>query len=129
MSDFNKKKKYKKYLLSPFTLLFLLIILLVLLKAVFGVYKKERISIEYLEREKIELSKLVDRKKNLEDSVNFLKTEKGIENEIREKFRVAKEDESIALIIDDSTSGTSLFSTSTKTNKNFFQYIFGWFFD
>ncbi|HEY4494693.1 MAG TPA: hypothetical protein VJC02_01160 [Candidatus Paceibacterota bacterium] len=129
MSDFNKKKKYKKYLLSPFTLLFLLIILSVLLKAVFGVYKKERISIEYLEREKIELSKLVDRKKNLEDSVNFLKTEKGIENEIREKFRVAKEDESIALIIDDSTSGTSLFSTSTKTNKNFFQYIFGWFFD
>ncbi len=114
MPEFYKKKAYKKYLYSPVTLLLLFIILLVLLKALWGVYKKEELSAEYLLRQQNEYNKLQARQKDLAQAVEYLKTDKGIEAEIRSKFRVVKEGESVAVIVDNDASTTKTILPAPK---------------
>ncbi len=129
---FNKDKRYKKILHSTASLIILGIIFLLLLKALLGAYKKEALSNENLERQRKELSRLIDRKKNLEQSVEYLKTEKGVEAEIRSKFRVAREGESLAIIVgDESTSTLNTENTDIENNDKtatvgFFHKFFYW---
>jgi cell division protein FtsB len=113
MGEFNRKKTYRRYIYSPFTLLVLFIALLVLLKAVWGVSAKEKLSSDYLLREQAEYNRVLDRKKELAQSVEFLKTDRGVESEIRSKFRVVKEGESVAVIVGDEPATTTDVATTT----------------
>ena len=104
---FNRdNKKYRKIIFSTATLILLAILLLFLFKALWSAYNKEKLSSENLEKQRKELVRLNDRKKNLEQSVEYLKTDKGIEAEIRSKFRVAREGESLVVILDDDATST-----------------------
>lgn len=123
MHDFQRKKKIKKILYSPIVLLLLSIIFVIVLRGVWSVYKKSQISSENLEREKIELSKLIERQKNLANSIDYLKTEQGIEDEIRTKFRVVKEGEHVAVIIKEEIPTTS---TKLATTTGFWSRLFHW---
>jgi hypothetical protein len=64
-------------------------------------------SANYLTREQLEFTKLKSREIELDKSVKYLKTDKGIEAEIRSKFRVVKEGESVAVIVDNNASSTT----------------------
>ncbi|HEY4504086.1 MAG TPA: septum formation initiator family protein [Candidatus Paceibacterota bacterium] len=125
MFSFKKKKTYKKIIYSPFAIFALVIVLAFFLKALWGVYKKEQMSAEYLEREKSELQKLEKRQNNLAKSVDYLKTDKGIEAEIRNKFRLVKEGESVTIIIDNEISSTP--KNATTSFSGFWKSLFGWF--
>lgn len=121
MFDFQQKKpSYKKFIHSPGALFVLFILTLIVLKALWGVYKKERLSAEYLAREQGEYNKMIARKNELTQSVEYLKTDRGVEAEIRSKFRVVKEGESVAVIVDNDAS-TSAPEVSTTTNKSGWQ--------
>jgi hypothetical protein len=122
MVEFNRKKTYKKYIYSPLTLLVLFIFFLVLLKALWGVYAKERLSSRYLEREQLEYNRILDRKKELAQSLEFLKTEQGMEAEIRSKFRVVKDGESVAVIVSDEKTEST---TTPTTTPSFWKRLFG----
>lgn len=115
MYDFQQKKKIKKILYSPIVLLILAIIFVMLLRGVWGVYKKSQISYENLEREKNELNKLMAREKTLNSSIEYLKTEQGIEDEIRTKFRAVKDGEQVAVIINEGTTTPVSISTSSPS--------------
>lgn len=115
MYDFQQKKKIKKILYSPIVLLILAIIFVMLLRGVWGVYKKSQISYENLEREKNELNKLMAREKTLNSSIEYLKTEQGIEDEIRTKFRAVKDGEQVAVIINEGTTTPVSVATSTPS--------------
>ena len=124
MFDFQKKKKIKRILYSPVILLLLLIVFAFGLKALWGVYQKESLSATNLQRQKDELATLTNRQTNLVQSVNYLKTDEGIEAEIRSKFREVKEGESVAVILDNETaSSTAPKATSTPS---FWHSILGW---
>jgi len=123
MLEFNRKKTYKRILLSPLTLLLLFFILLILLKAVWGVYKKERTSVGYLQKEQEKLAVVVSREKELREAVDYLKTDKGLEAEIRSKFRVVREGESVAVIVDDDPVSV-MQATSTP---DFWKRVRDWF--
>lgn len=123
MVEFNRKKTYKKFLYSPLTLFILFILFLVMLKAIWGVYAKEQMSARSLEREMAEYSKMVAREKELAQAVEYLKTEKGVETEIRSKFRVVKEGESVAVIVDNDDKAVPVATTTPK--KGFWKRIFG----
>ncbi len=125
MAEFNKKKTYRKYIYSPLVLLLLFILLLLLLKALWGVYSKERLSLTYLERERSELNRILDRKKELAQSVEYLKTDRGVEAEIRSKFRVVKEGEEVAVIVGDDPVATTTATTTPKTGWKKFISFFG----
>ncbi len=123
MHDFQKKKKIKKIIYSPIVLLILAIIFVIFFRGLISVYKKAKISEQNLEKEKIELSKLIDRQKNLTSSIDYLKTEQGIEDEIRTKFRAVKEGEQVAVILSDVAS---IPPKEASTTKGFLYRLFHW---
>ena len=125
MFEFKKKQSYKKFIYSPITVIVLVIILAIFMKALWGVYEKEKISAQYLERERSELQKIEERQKDLNKTVEYLKTDKGIEAEIRSKFRLAKEGESIAIIVDNDSLDVS--KSSTTPDIGFWGYLVDWF--
>lgn len=124
MLDFQKKKKIRKILYSPFVLITLFIITILISSGVISVYKKAKLSEENLEREKRELERLAIREKTLTSSINYLKTDQGIEDEIRTKFRAVREGEKVVVIIDNQPSTTSVINTSTTTS--FWYRLFHW---
>ena len=125
MQDYNRKKGARRFIYSPLFLLILLAVLLLLGKAVWGVYNKERLSAQYLEQEQAELSRIQARETELEQSVEYLKTDKGVESEIRSKFRVVKEGESVAVIIDDEPKVSPPATTTQPTFWQRFASFFG----
>lgn len=118
MLEFQKKKKLRKILYSPAVLIILAIIFVLLLRGSWSIYKKANLSMQNLEKERIELEKLVLREKNLASSLDYLKTDQGIENEIRSKFRAVKEGEQVAVIVDEQNPTSS----ATTTKKHGFWY-------
>jgi hypothetical protein len=92
---------------------------------VWNIHSKAILSKNNLNREQIELNKIIEREKNLESSLEYLKTDQGIENEIRSKFRAVKEGEKLAVILDDNPSTST--STITEQNKSLWNRIISWF--
>lgn len=124
MLEFQKKKQIRKIIYSPIILLILGIILVLLVRGAWGVYKKAQISSQNLEQERNELEKLATREKNLASSIDYLKTDQGIESEIRTKFRAVKEGEKVVVIVDDQASITPRTATTTH---GFWYNMFHWF--
>lgn len=112
MKQFQQKKRIRRILYSPIVLLILAIITVLLIRGCFGVYNKQKTSEANLERERMELQKLATRENSLSSSLNYLKTDQGVENEIRSKFRAVREGEKVAVIIDDQP--TTSYSTTTQ---------------
>jgi Tfp pilus assembly protein PilX len=116
MLDFRKKKAARKIMYSPWILLLLFVLTLFLVKAAWNVHTKERASSEALARSTAELAKLEAREASLTSAVAYLGTPAGVETEIRTKFRVAKEGELVAVILEDAPTTTS---TTTITKGGF----------
>ncbi len=125
MLEFQKKKRIKKILYSPIIVLILAIIFVLLIRGAWGVYKKEKLSSQNLRQDQIELEKIIARQNGLASSLDYLKTEQGVESEIRSKFRAVKEGEKVSVIIDDSKSEAT--ATATTTEKGFWSKMFNWF--
>lgn len=126
MIEFQKRKRVKNIIYSPVVLIVLVLVLAFLIRGSWNLRDKAIISKGNLEREKIELQKIVDRKNNLESSIEYLKTDQGVENEIRSKFRATREGEKLVVIVDE---GSSTISTSTiiETQHGFLYRLFNWF--
>lgn len=123
MLEFRKKKKIRKMMYSPIVLVLLFVMFGISAKGLWGVYTKEKLSRENLEKEQMELARLESREKILASSINYLKTEQGLENEIRTKFRAVKENEKVAVIIDDGVGTKEEVEVSTTT-KGFWYNLF-----
>ncbi|MEK7184885.1 MAG: hypothetical protein AAB683_01990 [Patescibacteria group bacterium] len=122
MIDFQRKKKIRKIIYSPISLILLSIVFILLVKGVIDVYKKEKLSINNLKQEQIEYEKLQVRKKTLNSSLEYLKTEQGIENEIRVKFRAVKEGEQVSVIVENILPTIS--TSTVKEIKGFWYNLF-----
>jgi cell division protein FtsB len=122
MNDFRKKKAARRILYSPLTLSALLIVAIFMGKAAWNVHAKELTSAEALERSQSELDKLTARQTSLNSAVAYLSTPAGVETEIRTKFRVTKEGESLAVILDDASSTASSSSAAVAASSTSFWY-------
>jgi cell division protein FtsB len=101
MASFGKKKTITEYLYSR-PVVFLLGVLVVFLSvSVYERYTVEReMSKRKVETER-EKQELIDRKIMLEERVEYLNGERGIEEEIRTHFDVAKEGEKVIILVGD----------------------------
>lgn len=100
MFDFHEKRKIRNVLYSKLVLVLLVLVVGLLLYSVFGVFQKERETVvNKTERTKV-LSELKERERLLDEEINRLSTERGVEGEIRSKFDVAREGERVVIIID-----------------------------
>ena len=100
MIDFKEKNKVRRFVYSAPMLIFLGIILLVFIVQVSDLYKTKQEAARKAYEAKEELSRSEERKNELERRLNFMKTERGKESEIREKFMVGKEGEDVILVVD-----------------------------
>ena len=101
MFDFHEKRKIKSYVFSKFSAALILAISVWLSFSVYERFMVEReMSAKRVERE-VELQRLQERTALLEEKVNYLRNERGIEEELRSRFDVAKQGEQTVVIIDD----------------------------
>lgn len=91
----TKRKKYSKTLL-----LVMVLILVLLVRGVFSVYAKERESQGEIDRILTQKSELQKRYENITEQSDALKSNTGVESEIRNKFDVVKQGEGVIVIVE-----------------------------
>ena len=97
-------RQQKQHILRVFTLriftVVLLLALFALLKGGWNVYQKQREAYVHKINAEAKLDELVDRKRQLQAEVLHLKSNRGIEEEMRQQFEVAREGEGLIIIVD-----------------------------
>lgn len=96
--DYLSKKK-KSFWHSPIVLVILLVLLGIMAKELFVLAGKYKFSKEKHDIYFEELTELEEKKVNLEEDIESLETERGREEEIRDKFRVAKDGEEVIIVV------------------------------
>jgi len=61
---------------------------------------KKHASEEYVKNLQTESAELALRQKSLEEDINYLQTEEGIDEEIKERFNVSRAGEKVVIIVD-----------------------------
>ena len=125
MKEFQEKKKFRKLLYSKGVLLLLIVILFFAVRSSFGVYEKSKESGINLEISKKQLADLNARQQALAVKILDLKTEEGVEKDIREQFRVAKPGEKMIVIVDSNSSSSPESESKNQSLWSKFLGIFG----
>ncbi len=89
---------------SKTTLCVLCLVLVGILWNTWGIYQKERMARKILEEAETQRGELDARAKKLENDIERLHTEAGIEEVVRDRYGVAKRGEEVIVLVDDSDS-------------------------
>ena len=100
MFDFHEKRKIRGILYSKITIGILFILLLFLLYATYGRYQVAGEMEAKLYAKQAELEELKQRAEVLDAKVEYLKHDRGLEEELRNRFDVAREGEETVILID-----------------------------
>ncbi len=125
MFDFYQKRKLRSIVNSPFTQG---LILLMVIWVGWSAYVRYEIAMEMKDRREIaesQADELQMRKDNLEEKVQYLSSERGIEAEMRRQFDVALPGEQVVVIVDKDDKGPEIrpIATSTKeTSAKWYQF-------
>lgn len=84
-----------------------------------------KVAKERLDKAQNDQRKLEDRKNDIAAKVEYLSTDKGMESEIRSKFRLAEEGESVAVIVSDTSNATTVATTTGIQKENWWQKLMG----
>jgi hypothetical protein len=101
MFDFHEKRKIRRVIYSKVFIAAVFIATIFLGMSVYERYSMEREMAAKLDDRARELRVLEERALLLESKVEHLKNERGIEEELRTRFDVAREGEQVVIIIDD----------------------------
>ena len=101
MREFENKRTSRKILYSKFTAVMLIIILFLMANAIFGIAQKTKENKNQLNLELAKLSELEEKKIEVEGQILFTQSDIGREEQIRNKFSLAKVDEYAVFIIDE----------------------------
>ncbi len=118
MLEFQVKKRVKKILYSRAMFVVLIVLVVFAGRATWGVYQKEKISQVNLERLQGEIAELKQKEDYIKSGIDRLGTARGVEEEIRQKFKVVKGGEAMAILIDDENA-----ITASSTEKGFWSTI------
>ena len=113
MRELERRQKTRKIIYSTPTLVLLALIVAILARSAFGAIKKEQESSEKVKELDNRAVSLEDRQAELEKDINRINTEAGIEEEIRSKLNVSKDEESFVVLVD-SEENKTLSSSSTR---------------
>lgn len=98
--EFQEQRRIRKLLHSRYVLVVLIILLLLVARAVWGIYVKYEKSLAITEKARADLMALEDRERQLALSIESLKTDEGKERELRDRFGVVKEGETLVVLVD-----------------------------
>ena len=117
MFDFHEKRKIRRILFSK-SMIGGIFILTVLLS--FSVYERYTIAKEIqakLDAKYTELHELEMRAQSLQAKVEYLKDDRGIEEELRSRFDVAKEGEQVVILLDSKQSKKATTSSNREDKE------------
>ncbi|MEX0930985.1 MAG: septum formation initiator family protein [Candidatus Paceibacterota bacterium] len=130
MSLLRGKNLWSTIFYSKITLVVLFFLCLLLMTSVYERYTIERKMAERRNEVEEKLRILQDRKYGLEEKVQYLEAEEGIEAEIRKNFDVAREGEQVVIIVDnEQTSDITTTETDEieeKEEKSFWRQFLIW---
>lgn len=122
MLDFHQKRKVRSLMYNRVTLVILFLLLLIVAHSTWVVYRKKVESENMREISQKNVDSLKVRSLELQEKIDNLSTEQGIEEEVRSKFSVAKDNENMVIIVRDESS------TSQSIQKiGFWSKIAGFF--
>jgi cell division protein FtsB len=101
---FGKKHSFTSYFHSKFGIAILLFLVVMLAQSVYGRYVVERQMAERRDALAKELIDLELRKNALEAKVDYMLGERGIEEEIRSNFDVARAGEQVVILVGEDTT-------------------------
>lgn len=125
MKHSYKQEKKQALIVSGLALFLLLLLSGVFAKATFGVFLKERTARAQRERVEDKIAVLEERKIALKKDLRKLETERGVEEEIREKFRVIKDGEQLVILVDEDNEASAV--KALPQRKSWFSRLFDWF--
>lgn len=114
MLDFQQKRKVRSWMYNRLTIALLFVTFVFVAHSTWVVYRKKVESEEMMSVSLKNVETLRSRSADLQKKIDRLATAQGVEEEVRSKFSVAKEDENMVIIIQDEVS------TSTKVQKRTF---------
>lgn len=123
MLDFQQKRKVKSFMYNRITIGILFVVMLLTLRSTWSVYQKQMESQSLKEISEKKFAELELRKKEINDKIQALNTTEGLEREIRSKFNVVKENENMAVILDEANSD----NYNATTTKSFWQKVKNFF--
>lgn len=106
MPKFGRKNTFESIIFSKLTLVVLLVISLFTAHSVYERWQVERDMAARRESIELQYQDLENRKAALEEKVDYLQGETGVESEIRRNFDVAREGEQVVIIVDEEEGQT-----------------------
>ncbi len=125
MFDFHEKRKIRNILYSKWIALALLFVTVLLGTAVHDRYMVAEEMRMKLEDKRSELEALKHRAQVLESKVEYLERDRGIEEELRNRFDVVREGEQMVILIGDREGeGEAVSETpSPERDSSFFDFL------
>lgn len=125
MIPFQERKKFRQILYSKASIVILFVVFVLIAHGAWKVHEKASIAAAESGEAKLTLQEIQDRSKELEASLVRLKTERGIEEEVRQKFTVARPGEEIVVVVDENAKKGK--NGETPAEKSFWVGIWEFF--
>ena len=125
MSKLHPKSRLHSFFHSKLVLLVLIIIMVFLLQSVYERFQVEQDMAARRAAVEAELRELEVRKATLEEEVEYLSHERGIEAEMRRQFDVALPGEEVVIIVDERSEETGeeeKRATSTPSSRPWYKF-------
>lgn len=101
MHPFQERRKLRKILYAKTTLAVLVLVLVLVARGAWGVHEKALIARAERAEALASLQDLSVRSQELQESLERLKSDQGVEEELRQKFAVAKSGEEVVVVVDE----------------------------
>lgn len=101
MIPFQERKKVRRILYSKVSLVVLVVILFFVSKGAWGIYQKAKIARGERDMATRSLHDLESRTAELQTSLVNMKSERGTEEAIRQKYTVGRPGEEVVVVVDD----------------------------
>lgn len=98
MLDFRERSQLRRAIYAKPTILILALLVVLTMRGAWGMYEKNQEATIKRDKALAELSALKAREKQLSDDITRFSTERGQEEEIRNRFMVAKEGEKVIIV-------------------------------
>lgn len=126
MLEFQERKRIRQIFYSRPTLIILVLLFVISSSSAYKMYEKARDTGNNLDKALKEQESLKMKEMELNGHLGQLKTESGVEKEIRKKFRVVKAGEGVIIVVGDKTNEAAV-TESEPAFRPLFERIKSWF--
>lgn len=122
MFDFYQKRKFRVVIGSWYVQVLVVVLTILVMWSAFTRYKiAEEMSERRVQMEQ-EVDVLQERKDSLQVEVDYLSDERGIEAEMRRQFDIAKEGETVVVIVDDDKEVETFTESVSTKEKRWYEF-------